>query len=322
MIQTHASAALPSDRFAQDVRAGLCDKGQKTLPPKYFYDDLGSALFDAITCLPEYGITRAEQRLLERHANEIAQRAPAPLVIELGSGSAAKTRCVLEALLRRTSVDYCSVEISRSALDQSRRALEDLPGLRVHGIAAEYLDGLDEALRRRPPQAPVLILFLGSSLGNFEHASARHFLHSVRRALRPHDSLLLGNDLLKPEATLLAAYDDALGVTAAFNLNVLLRMNRELGADFALPNFRHRVRFERARSDVEMHIESTCDQIVRFGDQVFSVPLRKGETIHTESSHKYSLAEIDTLAQASGFERRAQWCDEEWPFASTLLVAA
>ncbi|MEP6510651.1 MAG: L-histidine N(alpha)-methyltransferase [Dokdonella sp.] len=321
MIQANVSTALPIDRFAQDVRAGLCHSGQKTLPPKYFYDDLGSALFDAITCLPEYGITRAERRLLENHAVEIAQRAPAPLVIELGSGSAAKTRCVLEALLHRTRVDYCSVEISRAALDQSHRALKDLPGLRVHGIAADYLDGLEEALQRRPPQASVLVLFLGSSLGNFEHASARQFLRNVRSALRSHDSLLLGNDLLKPEASLLCAYDDALGVTAAFNLNVLLRMNRELGADFVLPNFRHCVRFVHERGDVEMHIESTCDQIVRFREIGFSVPLRKGETIHTESSHKYSLAEIDALAQTSGFERRAQWCDEEWPFASTLLVA-
>lgn len=320
MIEAPPVVPTPPNTFAQDVRAGLATRGQKSLPPKYFYDDLGSALFDAITCLPEYGITRAEQRLLEEHAEGIAQRAAAPLVVELGSGSAAKTRCVLEALLRRGPLDYCSVEISPFALELSRRALDDLQGLRVHGVAAEYLDGFDEALRLRPPGARVLVLFLGSSLGNFNSREAHHFLQRLRDALEAGDHLLLGNDLCKPESVLLPAYDDALGVTAAFNLNLLQRMNRELGADFALARFRHRARFDAERSDVQMHLESTCGQSVHFRDG-FSVALREGETIHTESSHKYSLPEIDALAQASGFARRAQWCDEAWPFASTLLVA-
>lgn len=314
-------AGSPRDRFLRDVRDGLCRSGQKVLPPKYFYDDLGSALFDAITCLPEYGITRAERRLLERHADDIAQRAPAQWVIELGSGSGSKTRCVLDALLARTPVDYCSIEISRAALQQSLRALDGVPGLQVRGIATEYLDGLQVALQPRRLNERALVLFLGSSLGNFDTPTANRFLQRVRDALRAGDHLLLGNDLRKPEATLLAAYSDALGVTAAFNRNLLLRMNRELGADFDLARFAHRVRFNAARGDVEMHLESMGDQHVHVRDGDFSVALQAGETIHTESSHKYSLAEIDVLAHAAGFVRRAQWCDEEWPFASTLLEA-
>ena len=322
MIEAGRISPAPStQQFAQDVRAGLCRAGQKALPPKYFYDDLGSILFDAITRLPEYGITRAEQRLLEAHADEIAQCAQATLAIELGSGSAAKTRCVLEAMLRRAEVAYCGVEISHTALALAQRALDDLRGLALHGVAADYLEGLDQALCLRPPHARVMLLFLGSSLGNFDDAGAHQFLRALRRALRPHDTLLLGNDLVKPESTLLAAYDDALGVTAAFNLNLLVRMNRELGADFSLARFRHQARFDPLRCDVEMHIVSTCDQLIRFRDAGFSVSLREGETIHTESSHKYSLAEIDDLASSSGFARGARWCDPEWPFASTLFVA-
>lgn len=311
----------PSSRFLADVRAGLSRAGQKSLPPKYLYDDLGSLLFDAITRLPEYGVWRAERRLLAAHADAIADACAAGLVVELGSGSAEKTRSVLEALLDRRPLSYCAVEISATALDNARRALGDLAGLKVRGIAGEYLAGLADALRGRAPGMPALVLFLGSSLGNFDPLAGLHFLKSVRRLLVPGDALLLGADLDKPEARLLAAYDDALGVTAAFNLNLLVRMNRELDADFDLPSFRHRVCYDRMRRNVEMHIESLCGQRVRIGAGRFDVAFAEGETIHSENSHKYTLRELDDLTRDAGFACSARWCDDALGFASGLYSA-
>ncbi|MET0229526.1 MAG: L-histidine N(alpha)-methyltransferase, partial [Rhodanobacteraceae bacterium] len=281
----------PASGFLADVVAGFCHDGQKTLPPKYLYDELGSMLFGAITRLPEYGVWRAERRLLEAHAETIATASAADLVVELGSGSAEKTRTVLEALLSQRRVTYCPVEISRSALDASRHALDDLDGLMFHGIARDYLSGVDEALAIRDASQPALVLFLGSSLGNFDAQAGENFLRALRERLMPGDFLLLGADLDKPEPTLRAAYDDALGVTAAFNLNVLARMNRELGADFRLPQFRHRIEFDRSARNVEMHIESLREQVVRFDGGEFEIEFARGETIHTETSHKYSHGE-------------------------------
>ena len=312
--------APPGDAFLDDVRAGLCRDGQKSLPPKYLYDELGSFLFDAITRLPEYGVWRAERRILAAHAAEIAAACPAGLVVELGSGSAEKTRSLLEPLLARRPVTYCPVEVSSSALIGAQRSLGDLAMLDVCGIAREYLPGLEEALRLRASGTPVLVLFLGSSLGNFDALSSFRFLESIRRLLVPGDCLVLGADLDKPELRLIAAYDDPLGVTAAFNLNLLVRMNRELDADFRLSSFRHRVRFDRARRNVEMHLESLRDQTVSIGAGGFAVPLLAGETIHTESSHKYSRDELDDLALGSGFSRLARWCDEAWSFATGLYA--
>jgi L-histidine N-alpha-methyltransferase len=317
-----AAPAKKCSGFLADVCAGLCRDGQKTLPPKYLYDELGSMLFDAITRLPEYGVWRAERRLLEAHAGTIAVSSGAGLVVELGSGSADKTRCVLEALLDHRPVTYCPVEISQTALDHVQRALADLDTLEIRGIAREYLTGIEVALRQREPGVPALVLFLGSSLGNFDPLASFRFLQSIRRMLAPGDGMLLGADLEKPESRLIAAYDDALGVTAAFNLNLLVRMNRELDADFHLPNFRHRVRFDRARRNVEMHIESLRDQEVLIGSGGFTVTLRSGETIHTENSHKYSTAEIEDLMRGSGFRRTEHWCDHDWQFATGLYMAA
>jgi len=307
--------------FLADVLAGLCHDGQKSLPPKYFYDELGSLLFDAITRLPEYGVWRAERRLLEAHAETIATASAAGLVVELGSGSAEKTRFILEALLDQQRVTYCPIDVSSTALESSRRALDDLDGLEIHGIAREYLVGVDEAMRMRVANVPALVLFLGSSLGNFDRSASAGLLRSVRDRLMPGDLLLLGADLDKAEQRLLAAYDDALGVTAAFNLNVLARVNRELNAEFRLPYFRHRVRFDRARRNVEMHIESLRDQSIRIQRGAFEVTLAAGETIHTETSHKYSLDEIGELMRDAGFRRAEQWCDQEWGFATGLYMA-
>ena len=319
-VPASTPALLPKPAgFISDVCAGLCRSGQKTLPPKYLYDELGSILFEAITRLPEYGVWRAERRLLHAHADEIAEISRASLVVELGSGSAEKTRCVLEALLaRQERLTYCPVEISESALDGSRRALGDLASLEFRGIAKDYLAGLEDALRGSPRDEPALVMFLGSSLGNFDPLTSYRFLQTVRRLLAPGDYLLLGADLDKPQAQLRAAYDDALGVTAAFNLNLLTRMNRELGADFELSLFQHQVRFDETRRNVEMHLESLCDQTVHFGAGGFVVTLSEGETIHTENSHKYELGELDDLTHGAGFACAARWCDEEAAFVSAL----
>jgi L-histidine Nalpha-methyltransferase len=311
----------PASGFIADVVAGLCHDGQKTLPPKYLYDELGSMLFDAITRLPEYGVWRAERRLLEAHAETIATASAAGLVVELGSGSAEKTRSLLEALLAQHRVTYRPVEISQTALDASRRALDDLDGLAFRGVAREYLAGVDEALAARDASEPALVLFLGSSLGNFDAEAGANFVGALRERLMPGDFLLLGADLDKPEPRLRAAYDDALGVTAAFNLNLLVRMNRELGAEFRLPHFRHRVEFDRSARSIEMHIESLRTQVVHFDRGDFEIEFASGETIHTETSHKYSLDELGDLMRGSGFRCAEQWCDHEWGFATGLYIA-
>jgi uncharacterized SAM-dependent methyltransferase len=229
---------------------------------------------------------------------------------------------LLKALLARGPVSYCTIDVSPDAIERTRREVGGLAGLSLASVEDEYLPGLESALRFRPADARALVLFLGSSLGNFDHPSSVDFMRRLRGALRAGDGLLLGADLEKAEERLLAAYDDALGVTAAFNLNLLVRMNRELGADFCLPKFRHRARFNARSRDVEMHLESLCDQRVYFRQAGFSANFRRGETIHTESSHKYSLAELAELADAGGFERVAQWCDGEWQFCSGLYRVA
>ncbi len=216
---------------------------------------------------------------------------------------------------------YCPVEISRSALDASQHALDDLDGLLIRGVARDYLSGTDEALAIRDASQPALVLFLGSSLGNFDAEAGENFLRALRERLMPGDFLLLGADLDKPEPTLRAAYDDALGVTAAFNLNLLARMNRELDAEFRLPHFRHRIEFDRSARSIEMHIESLRMQVVRFGHGDFEIEFAPGETIHTETSHKYSLAELDELLPLCGFRRAEQWVDHEWGFATGLYIA-
>jgi len=306
--------------FAADVRAGLL-RAQKSLSPKYLYDPLGSALFEAITQLPEYGLWRAEQTIFTRYAEAIAENTGASNIVELGSGSATKTIHILRMLSRRQSLAYCTVDVSPTAIELTRRALDGVAGLSVRGVQDEYLPGLETALQSRAANSRVLVLFLGSSLGNFDAATSLQFLRRIRRSLVVGDDLLLGADLVKPLEQLLAAYDDALGVTAAFNLNLLVRMNRELGANFMLPQFRHLARFNAATSDVEMHIESRCAQEIYFAKDRYSVSFRAGETLHTESSHKYSVDEVSTLASDSGFRRIEHWVNEDWPFVTGLYRA-
>src|SRR5688572_23503199 len=213
--------------FAADVRRGLTLPGQKELPSKYFYDAIGSKLFDVICELPEYGLTRADERLIRGHAQEIIDRVPGNVMLcELGSGSGRKTRWILEALSsRRRHTYYFPIEISREALAECRRELADIDSIGIVGLEREYLDGLVEVAARRQPGQRILVLFLGSTIGNFSHPADVNFLREIRLILQPGDSLLLGTDLEKPIPQLIGAYNDAIGVTAAFNLNLLARIN-------------------------------------------------------------------------------------------------
>ena len=308
--------------FAEAVRDGL-RRPRKQLPAEYFYDAVGSALFEAITALPEYGLTRADERLLRKHAPNIARRmASVTAVAELGSGSGRKTRPILEAFAAtRESVPYCAIDVSAAALDNCRRELGGLPGARVEVIRDSYLAGLDELGRRRSGMGHLLVLFLGSSIGNFDSEEAPEFLARVRERLGPGDALLLGTDLVKPPAQLLPAYDDPAGVTAAFNRNLLSRMNRELGADFQLRNFRHEARWCASARRIEMHLVSLAAQTVTIAGAGCRIRFEEGESIWTESSHKFVAADLPHLAARCGFRSAAQWIDREWPFAENLWIA-
>ena len=312
--------ALDND-FAREVRTGLTRAGQKTLPCSYFYDAVGSALFEAITCLPEYGLTRADARVIQAYTGDLIDALPPNLFIaELGSGSGVKTRAILKSLGRREPAVYYPIDLSATALDWCAQDLASLAA--VFPINASYLEGLREVALRREPGQTLLVLFLGSTIGNFEADCAVDFLYGLRQSLQPQDALLLGTDLVKPVEQLLAAYDDPTGVTAAFNLNLLARINRELDADFTLRQFEHVVLYNQEAQRIEMHLRSRIRQMVKIRKSELEVDFAPGETIWTESCHKFHPEQICTMARASGFRLSAQWIDEEWPFAESLLVAA
>jgi L-histidine N-alpha-methyltransferase len=320
--QTQIAGSSLIRHFALEVSAGLTRPGQKELPSKYLYDSVGSALFEVICELPEYGLTRCEERLLKLHAREIVDQLPRPVVVaELGSGTGRKTRLLLEALSRWQSTWYHPIEISPAALAVLRRELHDINSISIVGFEREYLDGLREVAARRAPGEHLLVLFLGSNIGNFDGAAASDFLRDLRQILRPGDSLLLGTDMLKPVQTLIDAYDDSIGVTSAFNLNLLARINRELGADFNLQQFAHQAIFNKATHSIEMHLRSRVRQKVAIPEASIAVQFEKDETIWTESSHKYSQDELVSLAHHSGFHRQAQWLDQSWGFAENLWIA-
>jgi L-histidine N-alpha-methyltransferase len=307
--------------FEADVRAGLTRPGQKELYSKYLYDDLGTALFEAITLLPEYGLTRAELRLLRNHAAELPGRAGnLSVVIELGSGSGEKAHYILPRLTTQRDLTYCPIDLSAAALVRSQRDLDDIPRLKVVPIEDSYIDGLTAAVKSRKPGTSALVLFLGSSIGNFDPPVAESFLHAVRKNLRPGDVLLLSTDLVKELDRMLAAYDDSLGVTAAFNLNLLARINRELSAGFDLSKFEHEARYNESEQRIEMHLRSAAEQTVSINGS-FTVTLKHGETIWTESSYKFRPGQIRSLAESTGFALESQWIDGEWPFAQSVLRA-
>lgn len=322
-MQTQVRQIARISPFASEVCAGLGRTGQKELPSKYLYDAVGSALFEVICELPEYGLTRAEERILRNHAREIVDQLPRPVVVaELGSGTGRKTRLLLEALSRWQSTWYHPIEISPTALAACRRDLRDINSISIVGFEREYLDGLREVAARRTRGEHLLVLFLGSTIGNFDGPASADFLRQIRLTLQKGDSLLLAADLRKPVEVLIPAYDDPLGVTAAFNRNLLVRVNRELGADFELHGFEHRAIFNPHSHSVEMHLRSLGRQTVRIPDAAQCFEFAEGETIWTESSHKYSFEELGQLAEQSGFRSKSQWLDEEWGFSENLWAAA
>lgn len=312
--------------FAADVRAGLTAH-PKRLFPKYFYDEIGSQLFDVICLLPEYYLTRAESEILTTHADEIVGKVGRSgetlTLIEMGSGSAQKSRLLIEALLRRQpSLWYVPVDISASALETSAHSLlESYPALRVAAYAADYDSAFVSLREAKAEQGRKLVLSLGSNIGNFDAAEALRFLRSLRGILNAGDALLLGVDLKKDAATLEAAYDDGLGVTASFNLNVLQRVNRELEANFDLRQFRHVALYNESEGRIEIYLESKVAQSVRIEKLDLEIHCAAGERIHTENSYKYDLPQLSALARRAGFALGHTWFDGAKQFSSNLLTA-
>jgi L-histidine Nalpha-methyltransferase len=324
-MSTQSSEQLVAD-FAAEVARDLALE-PKQLQSKYLYDALGSSLFEAICRLPWYRITRAEQRLLERHSDAIVARlAPTtstvPLIVELGCGSGEKIVILAEALQsasRRARVHL--IDISSQALEQSERTLGRLRHISVVGHRETYEVGLRHAAAHRTDGDPVLVLLLGSNIGNFDPPAAHGFLRAIRSALLPGDALLLGADLVKPVAELQLAYDDPLGVTAAFNRNLVVRINRELDGRFDLDAFAHVAVWDAGNQRVEMHLESVCDQRVYIGAIDRTIDFARGERIWTESSYKYEPAQVSKMGRDAGFGTTEQWIDEEARFALTLMTA-
>jgi dimethylhistidine N-methyltransferase len=320
-MSSQTAQQLVLSDFALDVREGLTKPGQRELPSKYLYDEVGSELFEAICLLPEYGLTRADTRLLQKHANEIIARMPLPAhVAELGSGSGKKTRYLLEALACRGQTFYYPIEISPAALAACEKELGRLDCVSMVGYEKPYLEGLRAVAARREAGEHLCVLFLGSTIGNFDRPAADDFLRQVREVLEPGDSLLLGTDFEKDVNVQLVAYDDPVGVTAAFNLNLLARINRELRADFQLRDFRHLALWNSAERRIEMHLQSLRRQRVNIPGAALLVRMEEGQTIWTESSHKYRRNEPEEMAERAGFRQIAQWVDEEWPFAQNLWI--
>ena len=312
--------------FAGDVRHYLQLKPRQ-LPSRYLYDALGSALFDTICELPWYGITRAENQLLASHRRDIfTSLAELTRIVELGPGDGRKLKTLVEGTSEPLTVHL--VDLSAGALARAAHTLSDAAHVAVFTHEASFEDGLDMLapdprsnssgeLRQR-----TLALFLGSNIGNFDPPAAAAFLAHIRAALAPGDALLIGADLIKPEREFRLAYDDPLGVSAAFNLNILLRINRELGGNFDLAAFRHRAVWNAAASRMEMFLVSTKPQRVRIAAIDLDIRLDEGEPIWTESSYKYTAdAVIDDL-QRAGFSPIRQWIDRDFPFALTLGRAA
>jgi L-histidine N-alpha-methyltransferase len=318
-----ASVPTPAlSEFTSEIVVGLSHPGQKELPSKYLYDEVGSALFDVICLLPEYGLSRAGMRLVKRYSPDIIGRLPTPVVVaELGSGSGQKTRWLLEALSRRQRVNYYPIDISGSALDRCQQELGQMDMVSVVGFERAYLDGLQEVASRRREGEHIFVLFLGSTIGNFDRPAGDQFLREVRSTLQEGDALLLSTDLEKPVPQLILAYDDPAGVTAAFNKNLLARINRELGGDFDLTRFEHIVRYDEAERRIEMHLRSTVWQRITIRKAGFGFYMREGETIWTESSHKYNSQEVIRMGERTGYRCAGQWFDSEWQFAQNLFFA-
>jgi L-histidine Nalpha-methyltransferase len=318
LITVPRCRGVPS--FADDVAHGLASE-PKRLSCKYFYDDVGSALFDAITRLPEYYLTAAEAEILAEWGWQIVRLLDAPVdFLELGSGSAVKTRLLIsEALRVQTHLCYSPIDISTEALRQSSLALvEAFPGLRVRAYAGDYFDVLESRAIRL--ERKTLAMLMGSNIGNYEPDEALELLRLLASALRPGDGLLLGADLKKDRATLELAYDDPVGVTAAFDRNVLARINRELGADFDLRNFSHVAAYNDARGSVDSFLQASKPAVVSVRALNLRLHITGGERIHTESSYKFTDEEVSRMGRDTGFRREFGWHDRANRFSLSLFV--
>lgn len=306
--------------IAEDVLSGLT-RTPKSLPPKLFYDAEGSQLFELITELPEYYLTRTEAGILGQFASEMLEAAGDDItLVELGAGSATKTRIVIRELLKRQRrVKFYPIDVSRSALEDAAHGLNgDFPGLELHPMVADYCEGLDGIASSAGRK---LVLYLGSSIGNFEPMQAGAVLHSVRSSLRPGDALLLGTDLVKSESVLIPAYDDAQGVTARFNKNMLARINRELGGGFDLSAFKHVAIWSPKCSRIEIYVESMREQTVHISDLGLKVHFSAGERMHTENSYKFTPYMVRSVLSMGGFDLERSWTDRREWFALHLARA-
>lgn len=318
----HVARPLADDGFAEEVRRGLSES-QKSLPCRFLYDKIGSSLFEQICEVPEYYVTRAERSILQERSEEIIEMLPNDTaLVELGSGSAEKTQLLLEAFLgKQDEVVFLPIDISRAALDASaRQLLADHPSLSIVAVEGDYARGL-EAISSRD-HGPRLILWLGSSIGNLGRDEAAHFLSELRNDLSPEDRLLIGIDRRKDRETLEKAYDDSEGVTARFNLNLLDRINRELGGSFDTELFEHRATWQEAPGRVKSELVSLQAQTVKIVELDLVVEFDEGEAIHTEYSYKYSTDEIDSLAGEALLSRERTWLDAEDRFSVSLFAAA
>ena len=322
MITRAADKDAATAQFASDVHYYLLQQPRQ-LPSRYFYDDLGSALFDAICRLPWYGVTRAEMRLLTRYGRQLLARVPGlTTIIELGPGNGEKLVALVEAGRTGMSrLDLRLVDISPSALALSSHVLSSLPNVGVATYEAEYEAGL-AAASAETRSGRALALFLGSNIGNFDRPGAGAFLREIRASLMLGDMLLVGADLVKPEPELLLAYDDPLQVTAAFNRNLLVRINRELGGNFDVDRFAHRALWSAEHSRVEMYLVSRGRQHVSVNAANVDLVIEDGETIWTESSYKYTPEQIALALEQAGFKTVEQWIDEPGGFALTLVETA
>jgi dimethylhistidine N-methyltransferase len=305
----------------QDLVSHGLSQPQKTLPPILFYDQRGSELFEQICQLPEYYLTRTEQTILDRYADELVESCDQDCVlVELGSGSSIKTRTFLDTLFAYGQRPiYRPIDISQTMLQATAGELaSEYPDLQVRAIASDYKHGLEEVGKMGDHQK--VVLFLGSNLGNFDRSEAVSMLGDIRRAMLPGDLLLLGVDLVKPLPVLLAAYDDGSGITAAFNKNILVRINRELDADFELDQFGHHIIWNEREQAIEMHLRSQADQQVYVRGPDLQVAFKAGETVHTESSHKYSPDLLADMCAAAGLSLQRSWFDDNAWFAVSLIV--
>jgi L-histidine N-alpha-methyltransferase len=322
-VTTTASLPAVNSAVLQEAFTGLTTGSQKYLSPWLFYDEIGSQLFEQITALPEYYLTRTERDLFAAHADEIFLELGSPVTIaELGAGSAAKTGILLRAATSfQPEVLYQPIDISPSALDEAAISLAVIPNVVTEPQVANYITEPFKITRLADHK--VLALYIGSSIGNFSPSEATAILKNLRQHLHAGDVLLLGTDLApsasKSVETLIAAYDDAARVTAAFNLNVLTRLNRELGADFNLDTFAHRARWNQERSRIEMHLESLVDQTVEIAGK--RIHFAEGETIHTENSHKFDAAALEALLTSACFTTTRTFFSPSKSFAVTLATA-